>query len=82
MREAIGKDQRKLKLSNALMEIYPMIEAETNEDFLLQLLKALHEDREEKRRIRNLNNAGFLVVKTLNGYDYSQIRFPEGIKQD
>ncbi|SRR6056297_344995 len=82
MREAIGKYQRKLKLSNALMEIYPTIEAETNEDFLLQLLKALHEDREEKRRIRNLNNAGFLVVKTLDGYDYSQIRFPEGLKQD
>lgn len=77
MREEISKYQRKLRLSNNLMQIYPKIKAETNEEFLLQLLKELHEDRDEKRRIRNLNNAGFLVVKSLEGYDYSQIRFPD-----
>lgn len=77
MREEISKYQRKLRLSNNLMQIYPKIKAETNEEFLLQLLKELHEDRDEKRKIRNLNNAGFLVVKSLEGYDYSQIRFPD-----
>lgn len=77
MREEISKYQRKLRLSNNLMQIYPKIKAETNEEFLLQLLKELHEDRDEKRRIRNLNNAGFLVVKSLEDYDYSQIRFPD-----
>lgn len=41
------------------MEIYPNIKADTYEEFLLKLLKELHRDREEKRRIRNLNNAGF-----------------------
>jgi len=30
------------------MQIYPKIKAETNEEFLLQLLKELHEDRDEK----------------------------------
>ena len=80
MRESIGNYQRKLRLSNTLMEIYPTIIAESNEDFLLQLLKELYEEREEKRRIRNLNNAGFLVVKSLEGYDYSQLRFPDSIK--
>lgn len=77
MREEISKYQRKLRLSNNLMQIYPKIKAETNEEFLLQLLKELHEDRDEKRRLRNLNNAGFLVVKSLEDYDYSQIRFPD-----
>lgn len=77
MREEISKYQRKLRLSNNLMQIYPKIKAETNEEFLLQLLKELYEDRDEKRRIRNLNNAGFLVVKSLEDYDYSQIRFPD-----
>jgi DNA replication protein DnaC len=77
VREEISKYQRKLRLSNNLMQIYPKIKAETNEEFLLQLLKELHEDRDEKRRIRNLNNAGFLVVKSLEDYDYSQIRFPD-----
>lgn len=80
MREEIGNYQRKLRLSNNLMEIYPNINAETHEEFLLKLLKELHEDREEKRRIRNLNNAGFLVVKSLEGYDFSQIRLPDNMK--
>ena len=82
MREEIGLYQRKLKLSNALMEIYPTIDAETNELFLLQLLRGLHEDREEKRRVRNLNNAGFMVVKSLKDYDYSQVRFPDSMRQE
>lgn len=62
------------------MEIYPNIKANTYEKFLLKLLRELHKDREEKRQIRNLNNAGFLVVKTLDDYDYSQIRFPDTFK--
>ena len=62
------------------MEIYPNIEAESHEEFLLKLLRELNEDREEKRRIRNLENAGFQVLKSLEGYDYSQIRFPNSLR--
>lgn len=80
MREEISKYQKKLRLSNNLMNIYPRIKAESNEEFLLQLLKELYEDRDEKRKIRNLNNAGFLVVKSLEDYDYTQIRFPDSIQ--
>ena len=64
------------------MEIYPSIKADNHEEFLLKLLKELNKDREEKRRLRNLNNAGFLVTKTLEDYDYSQIRFPDTLKVD
>lgn len=64
------------------MEIYPTIESSDNEEFLLELLKRLQEDRDEKRRLRNLSSAGFLVVKTLTGYDYSQIRFPDRFRQE
>jgi DNA replication protein DnaC len=77
MREGINKYQKSLRLSNKLMDIYPTIKASTNEEFLFKLLKQLDDDRKEKRRIRNLNNAGFLVIKTLENYDYSQIRFPD-----
>lgn len=80
MREEISKYQKKLRLSNNLMNIYPRIKAESNEEFLLQLLKELYEDRDEKRKIRNLNNAGFLVVKSLKEYDYTQIRFPDSLQ--
>ena len=46
MREEISKYQKKLRLSSCLMEIYPNIEAETQEEFLLKLLKELNDDRE------------------------------------
>lgn len=80
MRKEISNYQRELRLSNSLMDIYPTINADTHEEFLLKLLKELHKDREEKRRLRNLNNAGFLVVKSLENYDYSEIRFPDNLK--
>jgi len=82
MRAEIEGYQRQLKLSNALMEIYPTIEAESHEDFLLQLLKGLHEDRDEKRKLRNLNNAGFHIIKSLEGYKFSQVQFPSRLHQD
>lgn len=79
MREEIKEYQRKLKLSNILVEVYPEIQADTNEEFLLELLKIMDKDREEKRKTRNLNNAGFTIIKTLEDYNYSQVRFPESI---
>ncbi len=77
MREKIGKYQKSLRLSTKLMEIYPSIEADSHEEFLLQLLEQLDNDRKNKKRIRNLNNAGFSVIKTLNNYDFSQINLPD-----
>lgn len=77
MKNQIQILQKKLRLSSSLMEIYPEIKAENHEDFLYRLLKELDKDREEKRIIRNLNNAGFPLVKSLANYDHSQITFPE-----
>ena len=77
MREKISKYQKSLRLSTKLMEIYPSIEADSHEEFLLQLLEQLDNDRKNKKRIRNLNNAGFSVIKTLNNYDFSQINLPD-----
>lgn len=82
MRDEISRYQKNLRLSSNLMEIYPSIKADNHEEFLLKLLKELNKDREEKRRLRNLNNAGFLVTKALEDYDYSQIRFPDTLKVD
>ena len=77
MKKEIEKYQRKLKLSGSIMEIYPTIQESSHEEFLCILLKELYEDREQKRRVRNLNNAGFQVIKSLEGYDFSQVVFPD-----
>lgn len=77
MKEAINRYQKNLRLSTRLMEIYPATKACSHEEFLLELLKQLDDDRKEKRRIRNLNSAGFTVLKTLESYDFSQVRLPD-----
>lgn len=83
MKQQIEQYQKKLRLSSSLLDIYLGIEASNQEEFLLKLLKTLYEDREQKRKIRNLNDAGFKVVKTLSDYDFSQVRFPQSLhRQD
>ncbi len=79
MKDHIQALQKKLRLSVSLMEIYPDIQAGSHEEFLYQLLKELDRDRTEKRRIRNLNTAGFPLIKTLENYDPSQITFPDNL---
>lgn len=76
MRAQIEILQKKLRLSKQLLEIYPLIEADTHERFLLALLEKLSEEREMRTKLRNLKNAGFDCFKSLEGYDYSQIHFP------
>lgn len=79
MREEIRKYQKSLRLSSSLLDIYPDIVDESHEGFLLKLLRELHIDRVEKRRLKNLKNAGFLVLKSLKDYDYSQVQFPDSL---
>ncbi len=80
MRDKIEYYQRNLKISHALMDIYPTIEAVDNETYLLQLLKELYEEREEKRRARNLSNAGFGVMKSLHDYNFAGVQFPDKLQ--
>jgi DNA replication protein DnaC len=43
------------------------------EEFLLALLEAESESREENQRQRRLKQAAFLVLKTLDSYDFSLV---------
>lgn len=79
MRDEISIYRKKLRLSSSLMDIYPTIEEEDKEEFLLILLKELYKEREEKRKLRNLKKAGFGVIKTLEDYDFSEVKFPGGL---
>lgn len=82
MRDEILKYQKRLKMSGTLMDIYDSIEAESHEEYLLKLLRELYKDREDKRVIRNLNIAGFPLIKNLDNYDFSEITFPESQRLD
>jgi DNA replication protein DnaC len=49
------------------------------EEFLLEVLQQELENRERSRRSRLLNRAKFPVFKSLEGYDFSDIRFPPAL---
>ena len=76
MFNTISECCKNLKLSKTIVENSSKIKAETHEDFLLQLLNKEIENRRKLRVQTLIKQAGFQVLKTLKGYDFSQIKFP------
>jgi len=68
-----------LKLGKSLVENCRSITAESNEEYLLKLLKLELEHREACRREKKLKNAGFYTIKTFANYSFDDIRIPQGI---
>ena len=77
-REEIGHISRRLMLSKQVVEL---CEAATpkQEEFLLEVIQNELEHRELARRSRLLNRAKFPVIKSLEGYEYTGIRFPPAL---
>src|SRR5665811_178505 len=46
-------------------------------EYLHGLLQAEHESRQESRRLRLLRSARLPALKSLSGFDYTSIRFPD-----
>jgi DNA replication protein DnaC len=46
-------------------------------EYLHEVLVAEHESRQESRRQRLLKSARLPAMKTLTGFDYTSVRFPE-----
>lgn len=54
----------------------------TNQEYLLEVLKAEIQYRNTKRRNLYLKKAGFDNIKTFQGYDFEDITIPSGITID
>ncbi len=76
MRQEITEYRKKLRLSHSLIEIYDEIEFKDKDQFILDLLTKLYEERKENIISRNLQNAKFPVVKSFDGYVFDGIEFP------
>lgn len=79
MREGINEYRKKLRLSHSFIEIYDEIEFKTKDQFILDLLTKLYEERRENIISRNLQNAKFPVVKSYDGYIFEGIEFPRNL---
>jgi len=65
-----------LKLGQSLVENYDKVEAESHEEYLLQVLKLEVERRRANRKERRLKNAGFYAMKTFCGYSFDEVKLP------
>ena len=70
---------KELRFGKNLYENYSKIQAIDYADFLAQLLKLELDNRELTRKNRNLRAAGFDVIKTFEGYSFSQIQIPSAL---
>lgn len=77
MMDKITFYQKKLRLSQSLIDIYKGIEFESKDQFILELLESLYLERQQRIIQRNLKAAHFPSVKTFEGYSFTGIQFPE-----
>lgn len=68
---------KQLKLGSTIITNAKTIKYESNETFLIELLRLELENRELKRRNLNLKQANFDVVKTFEGYKVENIVIPD-----
>ena len=68
-----------LKLSRNLVDNCSVVQADTHEEFLYQLLQLEIEYRNARRKERLLKNAGFYTIKTFEDFIFDEIRMPQGL---
>ncbi len=79
MKELIAQYCKELRLGKSIVENYQKIQAETNEEFLVKLLKLEIENRRVSRKNRYLKQANFEVMKTFKGYSFENVQIPKSI---
>ncbi len=79
MRDEIARLQKKLRINKALIDIYPTLTYENNEQFTHDLLKALDESRCALAQQKRMKAANFPILKTLKNYSFEGIQMPESI---
>jgi len=82
MKEKILECCKQLRLSATLAENAMTTTGATNQEYLLEILKAEIIYRNNKRCNLNLKKAGFDNIKTFQGYDFEDITLPSGITVD
>lgn len=72
---------KELKLSN-LEQFIPEVEFDDPKQYLTDIMELALKERRNRRVTRLIKRAGFPSAKTLEGYDFSPITFPEGFQRE
>jgi DNA replication protein DnaC len=85
-REALRKEislfARRLMLSSCITELCETEATPRQEQFLHRVLAEEMARRERSRKSRLLNRAGFPVLKSFTGYDFTEVRFPPAFSRE
>jgi hypothetical protein len=82
MKEKLLECCKQLRLSTTFVENAMTATGATNQEYLLEVLKAEIIYRTTKRRNLYLKKAGFDNIKTFQDYDFEDITLPSGITID
>ncbi len=82
MKEQLLECCKQLRLSATLVENAMTATGATNQEYILEVLKAEIQYRNMKRRNLYLKKAGFDSIKTFKGYDFEDITMPSVITVD
>jgi len=81
MTDRLSEYSRLLRLGN-LAELYEQVEFEDRRQYLTGVLELMVEQRRVRRTRRLIKQAGFPLTKTLEGYDFEPVTFPQGLERD
>ncbi len=70
---------KELKLSRNIVEMSGILQAESNQEFLLKLLRSELKHRESLRKDKLLKHAGFYSLKTMDTFTFDEIKLPGSI---
>lgn len=76
MKAEISECCKRLRLSRNIAAICEQVEADSHQEYLLQILKHEISYREANRKARLIKQAGFYSLKTFDGYCFDEIRLP------
>ena len=82
LKTEIAECCRRLRLGKNIAAISEQIEAGSNQEYLLKVLKEELSYREAKRKSRLLKQAGFNSLKTFVGLCFDEIRLPAELSVD
>jgi DNA replication protein DnaC len=73
---------RELRFNSSIADMSEKIQAETNQEYLLKLLKSEILRREGSKKDKLLKNAGFYTIKSFEDFIFDEVTLPEAVTID
>jgi len=81
LKDEIANCCKALKLGCSIAESSTDLTADTHQEYLLKLLQAEVKHRENARRNKLMNLAGFYYRKSFDGFHFDEVTLPDAVSQ-